>query len=911
MSNILGLDLGPNSIGWAIVNNEKNKIVKSGVRIIPMDEGEISNYDKGNLQSKAHERTAFRLIRRNYERSELRRERLIRVLCILGFLPEHYRKHVDPHTGKFLDGSVPLPAYRVDEATGKHEFIFKSSFAEMIDDFRRDNPDRVSDGKKIPYDWTLYYLRKKALSSEITREELAWILLNANTKRGYYQLRGEDVGDPDVKKEFRLLKVIRVEKKDENVKQYSIQLDGYDVPYTVEASSEPFKVGEILPLIVTSKKKGSGAKAKETISFAKAKEEDWMAVKATTEQNIKESKGTVGEYIYSKIKEGGESGEDVKIRGGLVSTIERKYYREELKSILEEQSKYIPQLRDKEILRMCAEELYAHNEQHRNIIMQSDMLHFLLYDVIYYQRPLKSKKGEIAECPLERIKYRKDGEIKTAGRKCMPRSNPYFEDFRLWQRINDLKIIEKMGNVDGKIVTQLDVTEEMSKHGNWKELLFREFRYKEYFQEKEVLSILRKNGYINKSGYNWNYPEDEKYPAGPVHYYIYNALAKVDKKRAEKIKEQGIDTDGKTDIIYELWHLLYSVVEKEECSKALRTFARKHSFPEEEFAETFSRIKQFDDGYASYSERAVRKLIPLMSSGHYWSEERIPADIRERIRKILDGEVDDRIPDDVRERIMKSPCKYTDLRDFHSMRLDVATALVYGNTADTSRWTSPEDIDLYLRSEFRQNSLRNPVVEAVIRETLAVVRDLWHQYGKMSEIHIELARDLKQNKKQRIAAKTRIDNNRDKNFRIRNILEKIREYDKTVRPYSPSHIEKLRIFLEKAMAGEKNSDYSKIYDKFKEPQKVSSNDVKKYYHWLDQRYTSPYTGKIIRLSELFTEKYQIDHIIPRARYFDDTPDNKVVCEADVNREKGKMTAYKFIMEKGGNKLKSGDKLLTS
>lgn len=45
--------------------------------------------------------------------------------------------------------------------------------------------------KLVPYDWTIYYLLK-ALSQKIEKEELAWILLNFNQKRGYYQLRGEE-----------------------------------------------------------------------------------------------------------------------------------------------------------------------------------------------------------------------------------------------------------------------------------------------------------------------------------------------------------------------------------------------------------------------------------------------------------------------------------------------------------------------------------------------------------------------------------------------------------------------------------------------------------------------------------------------------------------------------------------------
>ena len=62
----------------------------------------------------------------------------------------------------------------------------------MLQDFSLHQPQLVEDGKKVPYDWTIYYLRKKALTQKIEKEELAWLLLNFNQKRGYYQLRGEE-----------------------------------------------------------------------------------------------------------------------------------------------------------------------------------------------------------------------------------------------------------------------------------------------------------------------------------------------------------------------------------------------------------------------------------------------------------------------------------------------------------------------------------------------------------------------------------------------------------------------------------------------------------------------------------------------------------------------------------------------
>ena len=85
MGRILGLDLGTNSIGWALIDDNEHKIIKAGSRIIPMDAATMGDYEKGNLKSTASKRTGFRGIRRLYERATLRRERLLRVLHTMGF----------------------------------------------------------------------------------------------------------------------------------------------------------------------------------------------------------------------------------------------------------------------------------------------------------------------------------------------------------------------------------------------------------------------------------------------------------------------------------------------------------------------------------------------------------------------------------------------------------------------------------------------------------------------------------------------------------------------------------------------------------------------------------------------------------------------------------------------------------
>ena len=91
MKKILGLDLGTNSIGWALVNedkeNKKGEIIGIGSRIIPMSQEIMSDFNKGISVSQTASRTEFRGKRRLLERNLLRRERLHRTLNVLGFLP--------------------------------------------------------------------------------------------------------------------------------------------------------------------------------------------------------------------------------------------------------------------------------------------------------------------------------------------------------------------------------------------------------------------------------------------------------------------------------------------------------------------------------------------------------------------------------------------------------------------------------------------------------------------------------------------------------------------------------------------------------------------------------------------------------------------------------------------------------
>lgn len=920
MKHILGLDLGTNSIGWALVKSEQdcddveriNGIEAAGSRIIPMDAAVLGDFAKGNTKSQTADRTAARGIRRMGERHKLRRERLNRVLDVMGFLPEHYSAALTRY-GKFKDGEECKIAWRKDES-GQWTFVFEDSFREMLADFVAHQPEWLAGGRKVPYDWTIYYLRKKALSQPLTKQELAWLLLNFNQKRGYYQLRGEDEQTDDKGKlvEYYALKVVGVEdtgdKKGKDT-WFNIMLENGMV-YRRPAAEAPDWIGKTKEFIVTTdlEKDGTPKKDKEgniKRSFRMPKEDDWTLIKKKTENDIDRSGKTVGEYIYDALL----ADPTQKIRGKLVRTVERKYYKEELKKIIDSQKRFIPELNDNELYGRCISELYQSNDAYRQSISSCDFTYLFVDNIIFYQRPLKSKKSLIDNCPYEEHSYTdsKTGEVKTAPVKCVAKSNPLFQEFRLWQFVQNIRIFERQKKIGDSVKTDVDVTGEFIKSADDVVSLFDFLNDRKDITQSVLLGtyfkIKKPKGKDSDYPYRWNYVEDKTYPCNETRALILKGLkdAGIDEGFLDKDKE------------YSLWHILYSVEDKQEITKAMEKFAAKNSLGGK-FAEVFSSLPPFNKNYGSYSEKAIKKLLALMRTGKYWSADAIDKHTLERIDKIINGEYDESI----RTRVREKAINLTDVSHFRGLPLWLACYIVYdrhSESKDITRWNCPADIDQYL-SHFKQHSLRNPIVEQVVTETLRTVRDIWRQYGKIDEIHIEMARDMKNPADVRAKMSKRMIDNENANLRIKAMLAEFADPDfgiAGVRPYSPSQQEMLRIYEEGALESvdEVPDEINEIISKFNQTdikKRPTHGEIIKYKLWLEQKYQSPYTGRTISLSRLFTDDYQIEHVIPQSRYFDDSMSNKVICEAEVNQLKDRMLGYEFIKAHHGEKvlLSSGE-----
>jgi len=148
--------------------------------------------------------------------------------------------------------------------------------------------------------------------------------------------------------------------------------------------------------------------------------------------------------------------------------------------------------------------------------------------------------------------------------------------------------------------------------------------------------------------------------------------------------------------------------------------------------------------------------------------------------------------------------------------------------------------------------LRNPSVNRALNEVRKVANNLLRAYGKPNLIRIELLRELKKTKKQRLDITSRYGKNRDIREAAKRDLE-----EKGVQP--------------------------------------TPEAKDKWVLWKESGEYCPYTGRKICFDDLFRRgEFQIEHIFPLSRSLDNNLTNKTLCATDVNKDKGDRTPFEYF-----------------
>lgn len=195
--------------------------------------------------------------------------------------------------------------------------------------------------------------------------------------------------------------------------------------------------------------------------------------------------------------------------------------------------------------------------------------------------------------------------------------------------------------------------------------------------------------------------------------------------------------------------------------------------------------------------------------------------------------------------------------------------------------------------QLQTNEMRNPVVQKAVGQCINLVNKVIEVYGKPDEVVVELARELKKPKEAR--EKERLKN--------RNIEKRREEYATVLSRHRGSSvatwdslITKYELWLE---LGAEEEDL-RGFDGF--AAKIKAADMDKYQLWLEAGRISPYTGKVISLTQLFSPEIEIEHIVPYSKSLDNSMLNKTLCERHFNHDKTNKTPIEYFEGRPKNEL---------
>lgn len=860
MKRILGLDLGTTSIGWALVDEaecpeERSSIIKLGVRVNPLTTDESQNYEKGKAIETNAARRDKRSARRNLQRYKLRRSALISLLKEHGFITDYTILSEQGNASTFE--TYRLRAKAVTEEISLEQF---ARVLLMINKKRGYKSSRKAKGEEDGKLINGMDVAKRLYDEDITPGQLCLELLESGKKAlpDFYRSDLENEFDriwscqtlfyPDM-----LTDALREELYGKNTTQTNAIIGKYFRWVEVERIWDELEARNEDKEVLHQYR----GEARTTKGIEQKKENYLWRAKALSEKLHPEKLAVVIKEINKELNSAsGYLGaisdrskhlffNHLTVGQALMQTLQENpnaslknkvYYRQdyldELEILWENQAKYHPEL---------TPEL---KQEIRDV-------------VIFYQRRLKSQKSLISICEFERKEQvvEIEGKKKTilTGSRVIPRTSPLFQEFKIWQTLNNLEIrlSDTKGKKKKKVLNEPTLfddiftpNEELEFNGRReltieeKQLLAEELSVRESMTKGQVLKTL----FGTSTGMDLNYEKVSGHETGAALYKAFSAMLDLSGHdpidftcSASEIKQQvravfdalGWNTDVldiEMDIsegsrlhqqpFYNLWHLLYSF-EGDSSRTGDESLLKKISVIlncDKDYAQLLANVSLASD-YGSLSAKAIKKILPYMKEGK---------------------------------------------------RYDEAIEKKYGCGHSASSLTKEEIEAKELLDKLEilpKNSLRNPVVEKILNQMINVVNEIIATYGRPDEIRVELARELKKNQKEREALTKAISRSTDERSKDREIL--IKEFNIP----NPTRNDVIRYRLYKEL---KKNGYKTLY-----------------------------SNRYIPTEMLFSKEIDIEHIIPKARLFDDSFSNKTLEYRSVNLDKGNKTAYDYVSETYG------------
>lgn len=881
MKKILGLDLGTNSIGWAVVERFNEIVDKNGVRhleehfdlkekgVLIFSEG--VKIEKGNESSKAGERTGNRSARRIKFRRKLRKYETLKVLIENGMCPlsldelNVWKSSINPENGK----KWSFKKYPTSDA-----------FRQWLHTDNEGDKEERKKQQKNPY-----FLRAKALDEKLTKEELGRVFYHFAQRRGFLSNRLETTDAsilesalPSFQKTLDISDPLDILKEDLNSMYVEYDVDeeeNKDIKKLKRSFDGIIKHNSDLSLSDLKEKLDKRLNRKESLGAVK------QGISELAEKITDGGYRTMGEYFYSCYKDG------TKIRKQY--TAREDHYLEEFKTICKTQK------------------------------LNAD-LENKLYRAIFFQRPLKSQKGTVGTCSFEKNKAR------------CPVSHFDFEEFRMYSFLNNIKI-KRPGDEKLDFLNEDEREKAKAKF----------YRRPQNFKFEDIAKALApKNDYAfykgknaKDVGYLFNYQMTTTVAGCPTTALLKSVFEKelIDISIEYKTKNRKGETVERTVDANDLWHILFSY----DSFDKLYEFASEKLQLDDRKASTFARARLKKD-YAALSLKAIRNILPYLRAGLIYSHAVFMAKLPEiidrdkwasdkdfisgAIKSVIDNDREDNkrvgIVNDlmhafkieynnhhsdyeldemdrkaVNEKVLQAYGKkgfelmetdkqnklITDLENRYvnclrsnefikKKRLDekvlelIESRKLCSDSSRLEKLYHPSDIDVYKKQSRaedgkiylgspRTNSVRNPMAMRALYQLSHLINTLIKEdtIDENTIIQIELARELNDSNKRKA----------------------IQTWQKGLEKQKETYAKEIIRLYEDACG--------KV---------IAPNDmdVLKYKFWEEQNRVCPYTGKPISICDFIgpSPNFDIEHTLPRSLSEDNSDMNRTLCDMNYNRE---------------------------
>ena len=418
----------------------------------------------------------------------------------------------------------------------------------------------------------------------------------------------------------------------------------------------------------------------------------YLAGIRANDEKLQDERKTVGQYFAEQLRQSQSptGGISYRIKDQIFS---RQRYIDEYNQIMAAQRVHYPDILTDEFIRMLRDE------------------------VIFMQRPLKSCKHLVSLCEFEKQEkvmrvQQDDGKggrqlverrVKF-GPKVAPKSSPLFQLCRIYEAVNNIRLTRPDGSPRditpeerAKIVAHLQSSASLS-FAALKKLL----------KEKALIA----DQLTSKSGLKGNTTRvalaTALQPYPQYHHLLDMELETrmmtvqlTDEETGEVTeREVAVVTDSYVrQPLYRLWHILYSIEERDAMRRALITqLGMKEEDLDSGLLDQLYRLDFVKPGYGNKSAKFICKLLPQLQQGLGYSE----------------------------------ACAAVGYRHSNSP-----------TSEEITERTLLEKIPLLQRNELRQ-----PLVEKILNQMINLVNALKAEYG-VDEVRVELARELKMSREER------------------------------------------------------------------------------------------------------------------------------------------------------------------